>query len=890
MLHLESKEYDLNMLLSFEMLKEVLLKLSRAQDKLENEIKLINLNNSKRDNIIIKLEKTVFNTTTHSDNIQKASVEKQKNNYNESENNINEIQDKDLDNKNQNEININKNLNYDKINEKQNEKEHINTNENEQIEQNNQKDESSINNQDFSQNKKSPEKKLVDYKLSGKSLNISQNDSKISSQSKKDKSSSLGVSPDVITKIMKQLKEQNSKLYILENQLKSESKIVKNVQNQFKNHILDNESEIKLINERIDSLLQKNEEYDQKIENLQVKASELDVFSIFKDSGDGTIDATKVMIKALEEKVFKKFELVDERYKKDSLDNLKLKTNMQNITPKLDQFHRELERIGDINKQQIDDLDNYKKENEEKNLNSINNLNNDINQKIANLKEQIENDIKNKIIPLENELKQIKKDKNDNNTFDLLKLGLGNNGLNSEAAQALEKKINDLRKKTNDLENTLKLCMNTAQETDAIKKDIKDLKLLLEKKISKDDLKELYNFHLNDVDEINDIKDRESITNEELRKTIKDLQNIQQRIESISGNLALLQNNPSSGNTKIIDFSKYVDNQKLTDALKPFIKEFEKLYKELESIKKEINETDSQNRNLTKNSLTKFDEDFNNKLNELKLFIQKRYLEKFEFNKTIKSIEVQIKSLNDEPKKTDAENWLLAKRPLKCFNCASCEANIKNDNYNTADYLPWKKYPRGEKIHRMGQGFSHMLQMMTSEFIKSLEKNEFPLDYESSARNTNTNNNSNIFNSQFDKSTAAGFVINNKEQIQDDALSLKKSKMKLPKVKQYSKPKIKKYEETLPISDEELVDNVVDNNKELIVNSNSPKILKITKKAKQKMGEDKGNNIYRNLMTMQGGFTQRDKRDKNFGTFSRNNILKNEKNEFISNINNSPKS
>ena len=45
MLHLESKEYDLNMLLSFEMLKEVLLKLSRAQDKLENEIKLINLNN-----------------------------------------------------------------------------------------------------------------------------------------------------------------------------------------------------------------------------------------------------------------------------------------------------------------------------------------------------------------------------------------------------------------------------------------------------------------------------------------------------------------------------------------------------------------------------------------------------------------------------------------------------------------------------------------------------------------------------------------------------------------------------------------------------------------------------------------------------------------------------
>ena len=76
-------------------------------------------------------------------------------------------------------------------------------------------------------------------------------------------------------------------------------------------------------------------------------------------------------------------------------------------------------------------------------------------------------------------------------------------------------------------------------------------------------------------------------------------------------------------------------------------------------------------------------------------------------------------------KKNDSDSWLLAKRPLKCFNCASCEDNIKNENYNTADYLPWKKYPRGEKIHRMGQGFSHMLQMMTSEFIKSIEKMNF---------------------------------------------------------------------------------------------------------------------------------------------------------------------
>ena len=893
MLHIEKKEYNLNMLLNFEMLKEILIKLSISQEKLEDEIKSIHQMNSKRDDIIIKLEKTVFNTSDHHEQIQNQIEEREKENketiteskpYNEFENN-NEIQDKEEYNKDENKANMNKNITYEKSNEKKIIEEQKND-----IEE---KGSNKINNNQNIPTDNNIEKNLTEKNFSGKKGDISIDDNNINSYSspksdknQKEQSSPGGaiVSPDLIAKIMKQLKEQSSKLSILETQLKSVSKNIKNEETHLKNHILDNESEIKLINDRINSLLQKNEEYDQKLDNLMVKTSELDVFSMFKDSGDGTIDATKLLVKSLEEKIFKKFELVDARYKKDSLDNLKMKTNIENITPKLDQFNRELVRISDMNKQQKDDLDNYKKENQEQNLDNINNINNDINQKLLDLKNELENNLKNKMKLIENQLKILQNSNNDNNnTFDLLKLGLGNNGLDSEASQALEKKINDLRKKTNDLENTLKLFMDK-KEIDSITKEIKDLKLLIDKKITKDDLKELYNFHLSDLDEINDIKDRESITYDELRKTIKDLQNMQQRMESISGNLALLQNTPSNGNAKIIDFSKYIDNQKLTEALKPFLREFDKVYKEIDSFRRDLNEVDNQTKNYIKNSISKLDEDFNNKINELKVFIQKKYLEKFEFHKTIKSLEVQIKSLNDEPKKNDADNWLLAKRPLKCFNCASCEANIKNDNYNTADYLPWKKYPRGEKIHRMGQGFSHMLQMMTSEFIKSIEKNEFPTEYELSARNNTTNNISNTISNQFDKSTVTGFVINNKEQ-EDGLQNLKKSKMKLPKVKQFSKPKIRKYEDNLPISDDEFPGNNIEVNKDLVVNSSSPKILKITKKTKQKTGGDKGGgSIYGNLMTMQGSFSQRDKNNP----FSRNNLLKNEKNEYVGTLSNSP--
>jgi len=859
MLNLDNKEYDLNTLFSFEVLKEVLLKLARSQDKIEHDIKNIKQNISKKDKIIFKLQKAVFNQPDGNEEEEEEDF-----NNNEIDDNENKIQEKEYENKEQKEINLmvhqeNEKVKDDHKKESNNDDDNINQskNEKERIEN------------------ISKDKTISDKNKSNYDSNFNQN-----SQKGKNVSGVTGISPELISKMSKQIKELIAKLNIVDNKLKSESKNIKNIESHFKNHELDNESQFKLMNDRINSILQKNQEFDKKIEDLQVKTTELDVFSMFQDNGDGTIDATKVMVKALEEKIFKKFELVDARYKKDALDSLKVKTNVENITPKLEQFHRELSRISDINKQQKEDLDTYKKENEEQNLDNFNNISNDFNQKLLELKEQMERNLKNKLLLLETQLKNMKNDSkdnnNDNNAFDLLKLSLGNNGLDSEVAQTLEKKINDLRKKTNDLENTLKL-NNNNQDTDLLKKELKDLKLLIDKKISKDDLKELYNFHLSDVDELNDIKDREAIINDELKKTIKDVQNIQQRLESINGNLSLLQNSPANGNMKIVDFSKYIDNQKLTEALKPFFKEFEKIFKEIDSFRRDIGEIENQNKHNIKNAISKLEEDFNNKLTELKEFIKKRYLEKMEFTKTVKSLEVQIKALGNDPKKADADSWLLAKRPLKCFNCASCEANIKDENYSTADYLPWKKYPRGEKIHRMGQGFSHMLQMMTSEFVKSIEKSEFPIEYDMSSRNNNTSYNASNF---VDKANTTGFIINSKEQTQEGGFqNLKKNnKIKLPKVKEYSKPKIRRFEETLPISDDDFIEKNNEDNKDMASKSNSPKIVKITKKNKIRIGEEKSNNnVLGNLMTLQGGFRQRDSR--NFGLGRNSNTTKNEKNE-----------
>ena len=887
MLKLEKTEYDLNTLFSFDVLKEILLKLAKSQIRLENEINDIK---NKLENKEDELQSEEEEDNYYNNNITNQNINNNIYNSNNQENN-NEINNNDKDGNNINEENNTNQINQNEDKENQeiinndNNNNNIQNKENNNIE--NKKDENEIikNNKDKTEDKKEtenkteekiineernkiikktdiPETTLIRNNEKQKTNDIQTSPNKVSippspSKSKKPYKTmkvtstnnnniniqGSGVSPDIITKLVKQIKSLQTKITEMNKSFNSELNSIKNFNSNYSNF----DSQLSLLNDKINSILEKNTENDKKIEDLQVKMANFDVFSLFQDNGDGTIDATKVLVKSLEDKVFKKFELIDERYKVDSLDNIKLKNNIENIIPKISQFNLQIEKINDTENKFQEDLFNIKKENEENNNDIKNMLNNDINNSIENIKNNIEQNLENKISNLEKKIDELKNNNGDN--FDILKLGLRNNEINQDTIDSLDKKITDLRKKMHDINNTLKLYMSN-NETDSLKNELKDLKILLDKKITKDDLKELYNYNMNASDEINDLKDQMSLTFEDIRKLAKDINNIQLKIEGINGNLSLLKENPKLGNTPIIDFSKYIDQTKLTETLRPLLKEMEKMYKEIDSIRRDLSVVDDENKRNVKNQINKLDEETNKKINELKNLIQKKYLEKIDFHKTIKTLEVQIKSLGEESKK-DADSWLLAKRPLKCFNCASCEANIKNDYSNVADYLPWKKYPKGEKIHRMGQGFSHMLQMMTSEFVKSIERNELNQDLEINTKNNFGNNISTNFNEKINFNN--NIIINNKDSINNNDLikNLKKSKMKLPKVHPHSNSKIKKYkiEEALPVSDDDInygEENNINTNNEDENKSTSPKILKIYKKRGKDSYENMGPTTMRN--------------------------------------------
>ena len=651
---------------------------------------------------------------------------------------------------------------------------------------------------------------------------------------KKEENKNIGVAPEVITKMVKIIKQNKAKISSLENEIYK-------IKNNNKSQETNNKNDIDSINKKIKQLSKKISEQEDKLDNFDNKCTDIDVLTMFKDNGNGTVDATKVMVKALEEKVFKKIEIVENKNKSNSY----LNDKMELILSKIEKDRQNIENLYNLtgnNKESIDDINNKLKviskqiEKNSENLNKIKKSLKEgkelINQQINELNEKIQNILK--------DIEELKKNVN-NYPSEIFKLSLSNNNNNvdKEEINDINIKINDLRKKVNDIENSLKLYL----DNNDLDNEIKNMKLVLDKKISKEDLKELYNLHLSDVDEINDTNNKILSVYEQVKKNGVDIQGILKKIDGINANISLLQTYYNSGlnntsNQPIIDFSKFIDNQKLTDTIKPIIKEMEKMFQEIYSIRRELNDIDNLNKEFIKQSnLNKLEEKINEKIQDLKLTSFKKYLDKAEHYKAIKNLEALIKVQVEENRK-DADSWIMAKQPLKCFNCATCESNIKNVNPPN-DYLPWNKYPPGDKIYRMGQGFSHMLQMMTNEFIKNIEKNTNEHNHnEQSYKNLNMNNINengriNTNNNINSEKTLLGLSINNREQIFDDSniIQRKSGKLKLPVMTRYTKQKKNSNFGDAPVSDEEREREKDYNNmfdKFRIVSS--PKIMKIMKK------------------------------------------------------------
>jgi hypothetical protein len=90
--------------------------------------------------------------------------------------------------------------------------------------------------------------------------------------------------------------------------------------------------------------------------------------------------------------------------------------------------------------------------------------------------------------------------------------------------------------------------------------------------------------------------------------------------------------------------------------------------------------------------IRKLEDIFINKLDDLKNFSIKKFSDKPESFKHFKVLESKIKSIQEKDKnKEKGDNWLIAKKPVNGYACASCESYI-GDLPNKNQPIHWNKF------------------------------------------------------------------------------------------------------------------------------------------------------------------------------------------------------
>ena len=822
MLKIEEKEYDLNFLFQFsfdfQMLKEILIKLAKSNKDLESRIKNLEKSNKEKDKRISKLEDKL--------NIEYIPEEKSNLNSEENDEDLNDIID-DGENKNE---------------EKENEEYKDNENENEI--------ENGVNEDNDKYKEKKEKKKSLFEPKKEANLQIDQieknkdndqgkNDDNVFKRFKRQKSHTIKITKrdyasisemltkpqvthDVIKSIMKLIRENTDRIKTVDRNLNNKlvnsfSKLKKEISN------LDskNAEEHKIMKEKIEDLYRRLYDYNDKMDGIIVKTASLDTLSMFKDSGNGTVDAAKTMVRMLEEKINKKIEIIEKNTKKEANDedNSNLQYKIDHLETMINNLNKQfdlLKRIKSLNQNDLDDAIKELKELIDKNNNDILTIIEELSKKLKD--GQLAEDRMDEL------LKKLKSQKHEEVKQEAEKIVYKSDEKeNMEINKKLEdlkERIKDLNKKINEKDTYFSNALKSQiEDINELKKQIKEMNTKLDKKITKDDLREINNTLAEHSDEIKYLEDKVSELNEGFLKLTENNSNFVNKLENMTHELIELKKVHIKGiDSKPVDLTKFVDENKMKEILKPYKKNIDILMQERDSLYNRVSDIEEQIKLLeTKERVNKLEEELKEKINDIfnKL---RRFLEKSDFNKIIKNIEIQLKLLSENQHNRDADSWILAKHPLGCFNCATCEANIKNMAPSN-EYLPWNKYPVGERQYNIGQGFSRLLQRISNDSMYKNERKEFSSDNDinNNLYNSMTNMNGNNF----------VFKINNKETMKDDLNENNyrpSRKYKLPNVFNNKKKKIN-YLENIPLTDEEHERENVS-----FDNSNSPKIMRITKK------------------------------------------------------------
>ena len=301
-----------------------------------------------------------------------------------------------------------------------------------------------------------------------------------------------------------------------------------------------------------------------------------------------------------------------------------------------------------------------------------------------------------------------------------------------------------------------------------------------------------------------------------------------------------------------LDLSKYTLKTDFDSYVQVNKKEIDRIWSEIKRINKQIDEISKLLKDKVDiDDLNELRDFLLNKIEELINDFKNKFADKDETAKNLKYLEDQIKKLYSLIKSSkkqihtfhEADNWLLAKKPINGFSCAACESYIGELKNDKNKFIAWNKLPvrdPGDKLYRMGNGFSKMLNLLNFDNYgnvslnpnDSLNSNDSENEDESNDKVPNINvNNANELK-QKSKSKNSKTLLKNRFQSASTSLIKdgKENNMKIaPKtqINFFNKEEIKsKY---LPRLKKEMSAENFERLKE-----EKPKITKIFKKSQKK--------------------------------------------------------
>ena len=697
------KKIELGPLLQFNLLQKIIEefinrqkktdeKINKLEIKFNNIIKNNNKNNNEKnnENNIYDLDKEFDIDDNNDSNINDISEE------NDTKDNIKDINDKNLENifNDSKEIRNKRVSNFD--------------NENNNIDNNNKNNNNNVD--DNKDNLNEDEDNKSNKEINVNNLNNYDNYDNINTKVEKRLS--------FINQQEKLVYQLNSRIQKLENKF---SELIENI-SSLKKHSKKQFQSIKAKNNGFDAKFTKQEKL---IKELTDKMSDFNIYELFKGNNNDNIEVDKatLLIQGVDQKLSKKIEFSEMRNKANEEMLIKLKNEFIEMKNTNDSMYKLSHDIKENYDKLLNDSDSK--------LNILLKKYNDI----TTLKEIIDNSVsKADLLKLLNEQEQKMKD--------LLLQKSGNKEFptnNTELMEQLNNISDDLKSYVNknieDSEHFLKNYISNLK-IEEIMKQIQQIRQCLDNKLNKENLgvinlkiEEIENIQDNYKLQMEDLKNDITTCNDKCLKTVRMIEYLRaQLLNSNKENKEENENKNKENEKNYIDIDLSLFTTKII-----FDEEINKIYKRIEKIlgiqaenSRSIQDIEEKIKYLaSENDLTNIEQYLINLIDDYKLKDTKKFVDKSEYRKSLKYIEIQIKHLNDITSTKDNDNWLLAKKPINNYICASCEAYL-GDLKNKDEFLPWNKIPaRGDNVnkkYRLGHGFSKMLKMINADLLKKTER------------------------------------------------------------------------------------------------------------------------------------------------------------------------